>query len=61
MHYAFVGLSGSGKIPTLIDLILGLLPPSEGVIKVDNIPLENIGIKQWQRSYWLCASKTINK
>ena len=47
MHYAFVGLSGSGK-STLIDLILGLLPPSEGVIKVDNIPLENIGIKQWQ-------------
>ena len=47
MHYAFVGLSGSGK-STLIDLILGLLPPSEGVIKVDNIPLENLGIKQWQ-------------
>ena len=46
-HYGFVGLSGSGK-STIIDLFLGLLSPNKGFIKVDSLPLEKIGIKNWQ-------------
>jgi len=35
---AFAGASGSGK-STMIDLLLGLLEPGEGVIAVDGVPL----------------------
>ena len=31
----FIGKSGAGK-STLVDLLIGLLPISEGIIKVDN-------------------------
>ena len=42
---AIVGSSGSGK-STLIDLLLGLLPPSEGALRVDGIPLRQVR-RQW--------------
>lgn len=43
----FIGASGSGK-STLIDLINGLLKPTMGEIKIDNIPIQNC-IKSWQQ------------
>ncbi|WP_219052227.1 ABC transporter ATP-binding protein [Prochlorococcus marinus] len=46
---AFVGSTGAGK-STTIDLILGLLEPDNGCIKVDNIPLTRKNIKSWQKS-----------
>ena len=46
---AFVGATGAGK-STVIDIILGLLEPDKGCIRVDNIPLSNKNIKSWQRS-----------
>ena len=46
---AFVGSTGAGK-STVIDIILGLLEPDKGSIKVDNIPLNKNNIKSWQRS-----------
>ncbi len=46
---AFVGATGAGK-STVIDIILGLLEPNKGCIRVDNIPLSNKNIKSWQRS-----------
>lgn len=44
---AFVGASGSGK-STMIDLLLSLLEPSEGVIRVDDIPLTD-ATRSWRR------------
>ncbi len=42
---AFVGASGSGK-STMVDLLLGLLEPTEGAISIDGIPLTEL------RSAW---------
>lgn len=44
---AIVGTSGSGKT-TLIKLLLGFYRPTKGMIRVDNIALENISKKLWR-------------
>ena len=46
---AFVGSTGAGK-STVIDIILGLLEPDKGCIRVDDILLNKKNIKSWQRS-----------
>ena len=43
-----VGSTGCGKT-TLIDLILGLLEPSSGVISIDKLQIDNKNIKTLQR------------
>ena len=43
----FVGKTGSGK-STLIDLIMGLLEPTEGVIEIDGQPLSAANRRAWQ-------------
>lgn len=45
---AFVGSTGSGKT-TLIDIIVGLLQPQSGVIKLDDTPLDNDNITAWRQ------------
>ena len=45
----FVGKTGSGKT-TIVDLMLGLLRPQKGDIRVDGIPLQNENLPLWQRS-----------
>jgi ATP-binding cassette, subfamily B, bacterial PglK len=45
---AFVGPTGSGK-STLIDLLIGLHPPSAGAITIDGVPLEPPYLRAWQR------------
>lgn len=45
---AIVGPSGCGKT-TLIKTLLGLLPASEGVIKVDGIDLSTLGARNFRR------------
>lgn len=47
---AFVGESGSGK-STLIDILIGLYKPLEGVIKVDNVILNDDNVKAWRRKF----------
>ena len=43
----FIGKTGSGK-STMIDLVMGLLEPSSGVISVDDQPLGPGNIPSWQ-------------
>ena len=48
---AFVGLtgpSGAGKT-TFVDLLVGLLSPDEGAIRVDGIPLDAAALPSWRR------------
>ncbi|TWB44526.1 peptidase domain-containing ABC transporter [Nitrospirillum pindoramense] len=44
---AFVGPSGGGK-STLLKLLMGLYPPTEGDILVDNLPLSTVGLRSYR-------------
>jgi ABC-type multidrug transport system fused ATPase/permease subunit len=44
-----VGTSGAGKT-TLADILLGLLQPSEGEIRVDGVPITPDRLSAWRRS-----------
>ena len=44
---AVIGSTGSGKT-TLVDIILGLLTPSAGTIKIDELVLTDRNVKNWQ-------------
>lgn len=46
---AFVGTTGAGKT-TLVDLILGLLKPSNGTISVDGVALDEPVLRTWQNN-----------
>jgi ABC-type multidrug transport system fused ATPase/permease subunit len=46
-RFAFVGPSGSGK-STLVDIILGLLTPTAGLVTLDNQEM-SIVLKRWQQ------------
>ncbi len=44
-----IGRTGAGKT-TLVDVILGLYPPTSGTVTVDGIPLVGDSVRAWQRS-----------
>jgi ABC-type multidrug transport system fused ATPase/permease subunit len=46
---AVVGASGAGKT-TLIDVLLGLLRPQTGDIRVDGVDIDNSNVRAWQRN-----------
>jgi len=52
-----IGKSGSGKT-TIIDLILGLLKPSEGKIYVDNFLIDENNIESWQSNVGYVPQQT---
>ena len=45
----FVGSTGSGKSTTL-DLLMGLLTPTEGKLLVDGQPISGISVRAWQKN-----------
>jgi ABC-type multidrug transport system fused ATPase/permease subunit len=45
----FAGPTGSGKT-TIVDIILGLLSPVQGCLKVDETPINNKNMASWQKS-----------
>ena len=45
----FVGTTGSGKT-TLADVILGLIEPHKGILRVDGQPIITENRRQWQRA-----------
>jgi ABC-type multidrug transport system fused ATPase/permease subunit len=45
--FGIAGPSGAGK-STLIDLIVGLLSPTDGQILLDDRPLQEAGVRNWQ-------------
>ena len=45
---AIMGPSGAGKT-TIADLIIGLLRAQQGAILIDNVPLEQVDLRQWRR------------
>ena len=44
-----VGATGSGKT-TCVDIILGLLAPTEGTLRVDGVTITGDTVRHWQRS-----------
>jgi ATP-binding cassette subfamily C protein len=46
-YVAFVGPSGAGKT-TLIDLLMGLIEPSGGMLLVDGVPLDSTQLLAWR-------------
>jgi ATP-binding cassette subfamily B protein len=46
-RYGFVGTTGCGK-STLLDVIMGLLKPTKGHLKIDNNVIDNHNYRSWQ-------------
>ena len=46
-HIGFIGVTGSGK-STLLDIIMGLLPATNGELIIDQLPLNNQNLRAWQ-------------
>lgn len=44
----FIGTTGSGK-STLLDIVMGLLPATEGEVLIDDVPLQPYNQRAWQR------------
>ncbi len=53
----FVGPSGAGK-STLIDVIMGLVLPSEGEINIGTVPLRDINLVAWRRKIGYVSQDT---
>ena len=45
---ALLGLSGAGKT-TVVDLVIGLLRPQRGSVRVDGVPLPELDLHAWRR------------
>ena len=66
MITAIVGPSGSGKT-TMLDLIIGLLQPTQGQIWIDDIALTEIDVRKWRKiigyvpqEIWLLHDTVLN-
>jgi len=48
--YGFVGRSGAGKT-TLVNLLLGLIEPTQGAVYLDDKSFDGISVSDWQRRF----------
>ena len=55
---ALVGGSGSGK-STIVDLILGLLLPTHGMVRVDDVDLRDIDLAAWRGQIGYVAQESV--
>jgi len=55
---ALVGGSGSGKT-TIVDLILGLLSPTHGLVRVDDVDLRDIDLVAWRGRIGYVAQESV--
>jgi ABC-type multidrug transport system fused ATPase/permease subunit len=46
-RFGFIGVTGSGK-STLIDVVMGLLQPTQGTLAIDYQPITSINHRAWQ-------------
>jgi len=52
------GPSGAGKT-TLVDLIVGLLQPDAGEVRVDDVPLQTIAAREWRMQIGYVPQETL--
>ena len=43
----FIGTTGTGK-STLLDIVMGLLPPTDGIMQIDGQPITTVNHRAWQ-------------
>jgi ATP-binding cassette subfamily C protein len=55
---AIVGPSGSGKTTT-IDLIMGLLAPGQGAVRVDGVPMTDLDMHSWRSKIGYVAQDAV--
>ncbi len=53
-----VGPSGSGKT-TIVDLVIGLLRPQSGAVRIDGIPLPEVDLKAWRHMIGYVPQETL--
>ncbi|HHJ14660.1 MAG TPA: ABC transporter ATP-binding protein [Gammaproteobacteria bacterium] len=52
------GASGGGKT-TIVDLVIGLLKPWEGEIRIDGVPLQQLDLRAWRRMIGYVPQETM--